>query len=225
MHALVLDQYDRMIGLDLDDVAVDGCLTKAPGGGEVAGRSPVDRGKQGLKRSVLTDGNAIPLHVVVAGAHRHDAPLLAPTLAGLERWDRPMLGTTVHLDAGYDSRGTRALLADRQLAGRIARRGAPAPVQAGRRWGIERTHAWMSTFGRLRRCPDRHETIVTFYVYLAAAIVTTQCLIPAARTRYRWSTRPTTHRLKYCLMPGALSSPPRGFSCYDVGLIVTRMSE
>ncbi len=132
---------------------------------------------------------------------------LVPTVAGLERWDRPMLGTTVHLEAGYDSRGTPALLADRQLAGRIARRGAPAPVQAGRRWVIERTHAWMSTFGRLRRCPDRHETIVTFDVYLATAIVTTHCPITAARTRYRWSTRPTTRRLKYCLMPGALSHP------------------
>jgi hypothetical protein len=32
-------------------VLVDGATTKAPGGGEVAGRSPVDRGKQGLKRS------------------------------------------------------------------------------------------------------------------------------------------------------------------------------
>ena len=34
-----LDAYDKMIGLDLADVAVDGCLTKAPCGGECAGRS------------------------------------------------------------------------------------------------------------------------------------------------------------------------------------------
>ena len=45
-----------MIGLDLDDLAVDGCITKAPCGGEVAGRSRVDRGKQDMKRSVVTDG-------------------------------------------------------------------------------------------------------------------------------------------------------------------------
>ncbi len=51
LHALVLAQYNRMIGLDLADLAVDGCITKAPGGGEKAGRSPVDRGKLGLKRS------------------------------------------------------------------------------------------------------------------------------------------------------------------------------
>jgi len=54
LHTLVLEQYDRMIGLDLTDVAVDGCITKAPCGGEQAGRSPVDQGKQGLKRSTVT---------------------------------------------------------------------------------------------------------------------------------------------------------------------------
>ena len=46
-----LDAYDQMIGLDLADLAVDGCTTKAPCGGECAGRSPVDRAKGGFKRS------------------------------------------------------------------------------------------------------------------------------------------------------------------------------
>src|SRR5829696_8681909 len=101
-HALALRAYDRMIGLELDDRAVDGCITKAPGGGEVAGRSPVDRGKRGLKRSVVTEGTGLPLHLVAAGANRHDAPLLEPTLDGLDKldWlpDEPM----VHLDRAYD---------------------------------------------------------------------------------------------------------------------------
>lgn len=45
IHALALQAYDRMIGLELDELSVDGCITKAPCGGEAAGRSPVDRGK------------------------------------------------------------------------------------------------------------------------------------------------------------------------------------
>src|SRR5215211_6889743 len=69
LHALVLRQYDRMIGLDLADVAVDGCVTKAPCGGERAGRSPVDRGKLGLKRVTATDAAGVPLHLVAAGAN------------------------------------------------------------------------------------------------------------------------------------------------------------
>jgi hypothetical protein len=37
---LALAAYDRMIGLDLSELAIDSCITKAPCGGEVAGRSP-----------------------------------------------------------------------------------------------------------------------------------------------------------------------------------------
>jgi transposase len=80
VHALALHAYDRMIGLELDDLAVDGCITKAPSGGEVAGRSPVDRGKQGLKRSLVTDGVGIPLHCMssrlapIGTMHRCSAP-------------------------------------------------------------------------------------------------------------------------------------------------------
>ena len=60
LKQIALDSYDRIVGLVLDQIAVDGSITKAPGGGEVAGRSPVDRGKQGLKRSGMTDGYGIP---------------------------------------------------------------------------------------------------------------------------------------------------------------------
>src|SRR5581483_491187 len=49
VQTLALLAYDRMLGLELDELVVDGCITKAPSGGAVAGRSPVDRGKQGLK--------------------------------------------------------------------------------------------------------------------------------------------------------------------------------
>jgi hypothetical protein len=64
------------------------------------------------------------------------------------------------------------------------------------RWVIERTHAWMNGYGKLRRCTERNATIVDFYLYLAAALVTIRQLIQRARSRYRWDTRPTTKRLK-----------------------------
>lgn len=196
LHDLVLAQYDRMIGLALDDVAVDSCITKAPGGGECAGRSPVDRGKQGLKRSVLVDGTGVPLGVVAAGANRHDSPLLEATVAGLDAWGADPAATAVHLDRGYDSAVTRALLDDLGFAGEIARKGLPAPVQAGKRWVVERTHAWMNGFGKLRRCTEKARSVVALYLFLAAAIVVTRCLIQRARSRYRWPGRPTARRLK-----------------------------
>ena len=196
VHTLALQAYDRMLGLELDDLAVDGCVTKAPGGGEVAGRSPVDRGKQGLKRSLVTDGTGIPLHIVAAGANRHDAPLLGPTLAGLEKLDGLPDDVTVHLDRGYDGRPTRALLDALGFDGAIARKGVPAPVQAGSRWVVERTHQWMNGYGKLRRCTEKRAAVVDFYLFLAAALVVLRQLIQRARRRYRWPARPSTRRLK-----------------------------
>ena len=56
LREMVLEAYDRFIGVELADVAVDGCITKAPCGGEKAGRNPVDGGKQGTKRSTVPMG-------------------------------------------------------------------------------------------------------------------------------------------------------------------------
>jgi hypothetical protein len=39
---LGLVAYHQMIGLERDDLSVDGAITKSPCGGEVSGRSPVD---------------------------------------------------------------------------------------------------------------------------------------------------------------------------------------
>jgi transposase len=47
LRHVALEAYDRIVGLVLDQVVIDGSITKAPGGGEAAGRSSVDRGKQG----------------------------------------------------------------------------------------------------------------------------------------------------------------------------------
>jgi IS5 family transposase len=111
-----------MVGLVLEELAVDGCITKAPGGGECAGPSPVDRRKLGMKRSLLVEGYGIPLGRVLAPANRHDSPLLAPTLDKLAEIGPLPDDITVHLDAGYDSQKTRDELAGRGMTSEIATR-------------------------------------------------------------------------------------------------------
>jgi hypothetical protein len=41
LRLAVLGAYQRLFGLEPEHLAVDGCITKAPCGGEVAGPSPV----------------------------------------------------------------------------------------------------------------------------------------------------------------------------------------
>jgi hypothetical protein len=103
LQEMVLETYDRTIGLELSDVAVDGRITKAPCGGERAGKSPVGRGKQGLKRSTVVDASGIPLGAIAAPANRHDSPLLDETLDALEILGPLPEQMSVHLDRGYDS--------------------------------------------------------------------------------------------------------------------------
>ena len=88
-------------------------MTRAPLGGEVAGRNPTDRGKPGVKRSLLTDGKGIPLGLAVDGANRHDMKLVEATLESIAI-DRPEPDEErpqrICLDKGYDYDQIRELV-------------------------------------------------------------------------------------------------------------------
>jgi transposase len=133
LREMVLDAYDRIIGLQLADISVDCCITKAPCGGEKAGKSPVDRRKQGTKRSTVVEADGIPLGAVTAPANSHDSPLLRETLATLEALGPTPERVRVHLDRGYDSEATRERLEARSLTPMISEKGKPAPLQATKR--------------------------------------------------------------------------------------------
>jgi transposase len=190
LRLLVLAAYDQLFGLELTHLAVDGCTTKAPCGGQVAGPSPVDRRKQGLKRSVATEAAGIPLAALPAPANHRDDGLLAATLDAIGRVGPLPAQPVVHLDAGYDYQPCRQVLAKRGLVGQIATRGIPAPIQAGRRWVIERTHAWGNQYGKLRWCTERRRRVVEFWLALASAAIVCGRLVRRAWTHYRWDGRP-----------------------------------
>jgi transposase len=194
VEQLCLQAYDRVVGLNLEHIAVDGCITKAPCGGEAAGKSPVDRGKQGTKRSSMTEAEGIPLGCVVAPANRQDSPLLRPTLEKLGRFDEGLgcglpENITVHLDAGYDSGKTRDLLEEFGCHGVISQKGFP--LQAGARWVVERTHSWHNRgFKKLAICTERRTRVIEAFIALANAVIVVRRLLRTAWTTHRWDTRP-----------------------------------
>ncbi len=96
----------------------------------------------------------------------------------------------VHLDAGYDSVRSRMLLDERGLHGQIAHKGEKPPIQASRRWHVERTHAWQNAFQRLARCYERRTNVINAFFDLADAIITVRSPIRRAWTTHRWSRRP-----------------------------------
>ncbi len=98
--AEALAAYDRIVGLDLSDTAVDGSIHKAPYGGEGTGKSPVDRAKLGWKWSLLRDRSGIPVSWAADSANRNDVVLFEPTVAAAGALAAE--AQTLHLDRGYD---------------------------------------------------------------------------------------------------------------------------
>src|ERR671913_378377 len=192
LRQIALEAYDWTIGLGLSDVVVDGCVTKAPCGGEKAGRSPVDRGKQGIKRSMAVDAKGIPPGAVCPPQNRHDSPLLVPTLQAASE----VLGAlpeeaSVHLDRGYDSRLTRERLAELGLRWEISGKGKPAPFWATNRWVVERTSSWHNAHKKLVWCTERVGKVIDFWVAFSDVVIIVRRLAREGWVRYRWEGRPS----------------------------------
>jgi transposase len=184
-----INAFDKVIGLDLSEVSVDGSLHKAPMGGEGTGPNPTDRGKTGWKWSVATDTNGVPIGWVTEGANRNDSILLAPTLDAVGQRGLLREIETLWLDRGYDSEVTRTRLVERGISDAVIakkrKRGSndgPKPQPMGLRWPVERTNSWLSNFGQLRRNTDRFSAHRLAQFALAVALIITVKLV-------KWSKR------------------------------------
>lgn len=183
--------YDRIIELDLDVVAIDGSLHKAPCGGEGTGPSPVDRGKCGWKWSVASERSGIPIGWAIDGANRNDVRMLEPTLDAIAANGLLVEIGTLTLDRGYDYPKIRRQLHTRGLCELdIQRRGTkPAPgtpprLTLGLRWIVEATNSWWSNYGQLRRSTDRTNRHRHAALQLATVVLIVGRLIDY---RNRWS--------------------------------------
>lgn len=126
---------------------------QSPFWGDLVGANPTDRGKSGVKRSLLVEGDGGPLAVVVAGANVHDTKLLSATLDAIVV-ERPQASDArsehLCLDKGYDNPTGRQAVADHGYTAHIRRIGEEKRDEQGekrypaRRWVVERTLAWLS---------------------------------------------------------------------------------
>jgi transposase len=183
--------FDRIIGLDLEEVALDGSLHKAPYGGEGTGPNPTDRAKLGWKWSVASDRHGIPIGWAIDGANRNDVRLLEPTLDAIADTGLLVDIGTLHLDRSYDYPVIEARIAAAGIIDTdIQRRGTkPAPGQPhrltlGLRWIVEATNSWLSNYGQLRRNTDRR----TRHRHAALCLATTVLIVGRLLDyRDRWS--------------------------------------
>ena len=170
-------QYDLTKGIDWAWQAADGAQVQAPLGGQAVGPSYKHRGKNGTNRSVLTDGQGVPLAMSVAQANCNDFKLLRPTLEAFAI-PRPCPNhcpQNLCLDKGYDCLEIDELVASWGYTAHIRRKGevsiskAPIPGYRARRWVVERTHSWMNHFRRLIILWEIKETNFLALLHFACA--------------------------------------------------------
>nr|WP_238384316.1 IS5 family transposase [Pseudoroseomonas vastitatis] len=178
--------YDASQGIDWSWLALDGAMGKAPLVGEKSGPNPTDRGKRGVKRSVLTDGLGVPLGAVIDGANRNNHKLMRQTLQAIPV-KRPKLTPRrpqhLCLDQGFDDDEPRVLAAEFGFTLHLRTRGeevrAKRHVRAkARRWVVERTHSWLNRFRsiliRWTKKPDNDLALL----HLACGIITWRHALP-----------------------------------------------
>jgi putative transposase len=175
-----LEQFDELQGIDWNWLSLDGAITKAPLGGEKTGKNPTDRGKSGVKRSILTEGNGVPIGLEVEGANRHDMKLTRSTIKSIVI-ERPE-PTEEHpqgmcLDKGYDYEEVRDILREFGFTAHIWTRGEEAKAikkEAGfkaRRWVVERVHSWMNRFRRLLVRWDKKVANYVAFLHFACGLI------------------------------------------------------
>ena len=78
-----LERYDELKGLDWSWLSMDRRHDQSTLGRGETGANPTDRGKGGVKRSLLTEAQGIPVGLAVDGANRHDMKLVRATVESL----------------------------------------------------------------------------------------------------------------------------------------------
>ncbi|NJL54204.1 IS5 family transposase [bacterium] len=175
-----LERFDELKGIDWNWLSMDGAMTKAPLGGKKTGPNPTDRGKDGVKRSLLTEGNGVPIGLAIDGANRHDMKLVRATIESIVI-ERPAPSEEqpqgMCLDKGYDYEPVREILAEFGFTAHIRSRGEEAKELAreagkrARRWVVERSHSWMNRFRRiLVRWEKKPEHYLAFLHFACALI-------------------------------------------------------
>jgi hypothetical protein len=144
------------------------------------GPNPTDRGTGGSKRSLLTEGQGVPVGWALDGANRHAMQLVRRTIERLvvarpAPSDEPPQGRG--LDQGDDDDDGRAIVQAGGCTAHIRGRGDEAQVikaEAGkqaRRWVVERRQSWMNRFGRLLVRWDKKPEHSLAFLHFACALI------------------------------------------------------
>jgi putative transposase len=156
-------------------------------GGDATGANPTGRGTQGAKRRVWSDGQGMPMAVVVAGADRHDRELWAATRAAVvigrpePAAEAPQQWWAAKADDDAECRAAAArqeYMAHSRSRGEGHQAKPSIPGYQARRWGVEVCHAWFNRFRQIVvRVEKKLATHLAWLQWACADIVLTRAAV------------------------------------------------
>lgn len=179
--------YHTHVGVDVADVAIDGSVQLAPGGGPDTHIAPGSKGRQTMKFHIGVDANGIGLAALITKGSANDFPLLQPTIESICERDWTAAIGTLHLDRGYGYPSLPDQLGNHQIdqldvtMRKLPGQGRVQLAGLKRRWVVERTNSWMTNFRQLKINWDRTVEHRLAAVQFAFAIITLYKIVDHCR--------------------------------------------
>ena len=168
---LVLKMYGDQTE-DQSHYSIDASFSKAPISYEWSGKSPTDRGKQGIKKSIIVDSHGIPVSIVVGAANVHDSKFFEENIQQLHLSKDKISVLTA--DSAYDSRHLRKLAKNNNialLASTNRRRNKDKNIYQPRgRWVVERTFGWLHWNRGIKTCWAKTKESFLAFLQFACSI-------------------------------------------------------
>jgi transposase len=176
LHEVLLAELNEADQIDWQRALIDASFAKAPEGGEDTGPNPTDRGKSGSKHHILTDAQGVPLAATVTAANVPEVTQVFQVLTDLSpvggkpgpKRQQPEI---LQWDRGYDSEAVRQLLRWLGITPILPERSSEEGGLGKLRWLVERTIAWLHSFGRLRRRLDRLTELQEAFLRLGCSLI------------------------------------------------------
>jgi putative transposase len=150
--------------------AFDTISKKAPFA-KFAGKNPTDRGKRGIKHTVLVDRQGAPLFVGVAAANRHDSKLFEPIVFQLKQSKNTRI---IAADSAFDVKKLYLQCKQKNIAlvasSNPRRDKNKHKFHAPYRWVVERTFGILSWSRGIKNCWNKSFEAASAFLNLACSI-------------------------------------------------------
>ena len=159
------------------EVIADTTFVKSIWGRDCVGKSPVDRGRNATKVSVLVDAKGTPLHILFHPGNKNDSRSLPHLLDNVSR-RISIKGKDIYADRIYDSSYCSDAVKRHDMNNKISKKRAkPDKVNNRTRIVVEHCFSW---FDKYRRIILRYDGLIchfrSFHFLAATCIVSPRCL-------------------------------------------------